>query len=201
MPPSTFYELKIYIPPSEANLAELYVKAAEKQNRLVDNTCVPESCKNYDAGFDLFCPQEIPLQKKSCLELNWNCSDSSCDVTQVIVNHQLRCAMRFYSPECHEGRNVGYYLYCRSSTATKTPLRLANSVGIIDAGYRGDIIAAFDFKHNEIDRTTNKIVQYQRLVQLCPPNLTYPFRVTIVDTLEELGETERGDRGFGSTGQ
>jgi dUTPase len=180
MPSSTYYELKMYVPPTDPELVQLYVKAADKQNSLVDNCQVAESCKHYDAGFDLFTPQEGPYL--------YNC---------VQVNHLVRCAMRFYSPECPEGRNVGYYLYCRSSTATKTTLRLANSVGIIDAGYRGDIIAVFD----DLGVGMGLIKQYQRLVQLCPPNLTYPFRVTLVDTLEDLGETARGNNGFGSTGQ
>ena len=38
-------------------------------------------------------------------------------------------------------KNIGYYLYPRSSIS-KTPLILANSVGIIDSGYRGNIKAA-----------------------------------------------------------
>ena len=36
--------------------------------------------------------------------------------------------------------NCSYYLYPRSSIS-KTPLRMSNSTGIIDAGYRGEIIA------------------------------------------------------------
>ena len=181
MPPTTYYELKMYVPPTDPELMRLYQKAADKQNSLMDNGQVAESCKHYDAGFDLFTPQEGPYL--------YNC---------VQVNHQVRCAMRFYSPECPEGLNVGYYLYCRSSTATKTSLRLANSVGIIDAGYRGEIIAVFDDVGYE---KGGHITQYQRLVQLCPPNLTYPFRVTLVDSQKELGETARGNNGFGSTGQ
>ena len=40
-------------------------------------------------------------------------------------------------------KNVSYYLYPRSSII-KTPLRMSNSVGIIDAGYRGNIIGCVD---------------------------------------------------------
>ena len=43
---------------------------------------------------------------------------------------------------------VSYYLYPRSSVSTKTPLRLANSVGIIDSGYRGNIKAVFDINQS-----------------------------------------------------
>ena len=97
------------------------------------------------------------------------------------------------------GRNphphpVGYFLYPRSSTGTKTPLRLANSLGIIDAGYRGNYIAAFD----NIREAVFTVDRLQRLVQICPPNLTYPLRVELV---EELEQTERGAGGFGSTGK
>jgi len=84
---------------------------------------------------------------------------------------------------------IGYYLYARSSIA-KTGLRLANSVGIIDSGYRGNIMAYFDVIKNDT------IEVQQRLVQICAPDLG-PFKVELVDSLDE---TERGEGGFGSTG-
>jgi dUTP pyrophosphatase len=89
---------------------------------------------------------------------------------------------------------VGYFLYPRSSTGTKTPLRLANSIGLIDAGYRGNYIAAFD----NIRAPDFKVERGQQLVQICPPNVTYPLRVELVS---ELDETVRGAGGFGSTGK
>jgi dUTP pyrophosphatase len=90
---------------------------------------------------------------------------------------------------------VGYFLYPRSSTGTKTPLRLANSIGIIDSGYRGNYIAAFDNVRIE----SFQIEQAQRLVQICSPNLTYPLRVELVEELDM--DTVRGEGGFGSTGR
>jgi dUTPase len=101
----------------------------------------------------------------------------------------------------------GFYLYPRSSIS-KTRMRLANSVGIIDAGYRGDIIAAVDtiglFGSNDIwhvwKETLSPIQKYDRYFQLCAPDLS-PFLVHIVDTEAELGTpTTRGQGGFGSTG-
>jgi dUTP pyrophosphatase len=93
--------------------------------------------------------------------------------------------------------SVGYYLYPRSSTGTKTPLRLANSVGIIDSGYRGNIISVFDNWKN----STYVVEKYNRLVQICPPDLSYPMSVTMVENDDTLGRTERGEGGFGSTGR
>lgn len=97
----------------------------------------------------------------------------------------------------------GYYLYPRSSIV-KTSIRLANSVGIIDSGYRGEIMAVVD-KHdtsNDWKTVLNRdCKQYDRLFQICAGDLK-PFRVEIVESECELScVTERGDGGFGSTGR
>jgi hypothetical protein len=81
--------------------------------------------------------------------------------------------------------------------------RLSNSVGIIDSGYRGEIMAVVD----NIDSVNNDmkvcIRKYMtpmtRMFQICSPTLE-PFLVEIVDDEEHLGFTERGSGGFGSTG-
>ena len=85
---------------------------------------------------------------------------------------------------------VSYYLYPRSSI-TKTPLRLANSVGIIDAGYRGNIIACVD----NIKNGEYIIEAGSRLFQICSSDLS-PISIEIVNSLPE---TSRGIGGFGST--
>ena len=89
-------------------------------------------------------------------------------------------------------------MYSRSSTASKTPLRLSNSVGIIDAGYRGYLIGMFD---NVEGKNSYEVTQGQRLVQICAPDITYPIQVEIVDDINKLGITERGVGGIGSTGK
>lgn len=86
---------------------------------------------------------------------------------------------------------TGYYLYPRSSIS-KTPLGLANSVGIIDIGYRGEICAVVRNYSSE----PYQIKQGDKLFQLCLPTLK-PFEVEIV---EELDASIRGSGGFGSTG-
>ena len=119
---------------------------------------------------------------------------SSYDVdgkSRVKVNTQVKTAMYYDSIPC------GFYLYPRSSTGSKTPLRLANSVGVIDSGYRGNCIAVFD---NNTDDSYN-ITRGDRLVQICAGNLLHPIYPIIVDTPEELGSSSRGSGGFGSTGR
>ena len=79
-------------------------------------------------------------------------------------------------------------------------MRLANSVGIIDAGYRGELMGIFD-NHSSIQYT---IAKYQRVLQICAPNLTYPVFPVLVESADMLdmycGSNERGVGGLGSTG-
>lgn len=85
----------------------------------------------------------------------------------------------------------GYWLLPRSSLS-KTPLRLANSVGLVDPTYRGGLIGAF-YNTGPADI---EIPAGTRLLQVAVPTLM-PFRVEWVSSLDD---TERGHGGFGSTG-
>ena len=85
-------------------------------------------------------------------------------------------------------------MYPRSSIS-KTPLRLANSVGIIDSGYRGNLCAAVD----NIQTDPFQVTIHQRLFQICSPSLT-PLIVKVIDDIDYFEETSRGHGGFGSTG-
>lgn len=89
--------------------------------------------------------------------------------------------------------NVGYFLMPRSSI-TNEGLVLGNSVGLIDAGYRGEIMA----RVYSVTGTENKTYPVgTRLFQLVGPGLV-KFKVKLVDS---LSETSRGNGGFGSTGK
>jgi len=78
---------------------------------------------------------------------------------------------------------------------SKTPLMLANHTGIIDSGYRGELIAAL----RNLSGSPYELVQETRLTQVCLPSLE-AFTVEIVDQ-DNLSSTARGAGGFGSTGQ
>ena len=92
---------------------------------------------------------------------------------------------------CENQDGKGYFLFPRSSIS-KTPLRMANSIGLIDAGYRGEIMAVCD----NIKDYDFSIKKGDRLFQLVSPDLS-DIKFTIVD---ELSDTTRGTGGFGSTG-
>lgn len=125
----------------------------------------------------------------------------------VFIDLGIQCEM------LKNNKNVGYYLYPRSSIS-KTPLILANSVGIIDAGYRGNIKAAVKYIPDDsffkllekgenpslwAGRTTPSVYTIKkgtRLFQICSADLS-PFKTTLVNS---LSSSERGEGGFGSTG-
>jgi dUTP pyrophosphatase len=125
-----------------------------------------------DAGLDLYCPGDllVPPNETVCIDFKIQCSGLSDT----------------------DDRNVCYYLYPRSSIS-KTSLRLANSVGIIDSGYRGNLMAMVD----NISDEPYQIQKGQRLFQICGRYLE-PIHLELV---EELSESERGNNGFGSTGR
>ena len=153
-------------------LVDKYLKCCEKDNALNDNDIT--YC--YNSGFDLFCPTNI----------------DSTYINTYMLDHNISCSMTY------KGRFVGYYLYVRSSTPIKTPLRLANNVGIIDSGYRGNIKGCFDI----IDTKRNfNFEKGNRYMQLCPPDIGKPMKVHIVDAFHNLGKKNNRDcGGFGSTG-
>ena len=154
-----------------------------------------ESNNFQDSGFDIFMPNVgshyLADTKKTMVSIDG----------ARFLGLGLKCCM------LKKGEPCGYYLYPRSSIS-KTKMRLANSVGIIDAGYRGELIAAVDtigvYGSNDIHHiwkeTLGGIRKYDRYFQICAPNLS-PFAVRILDSEDELGATERGSGGFGSTGK
>jgi dUTPase len=199
-----YYELKIFVDSQDADLLRLYETARDKHNALFFSKKEKECDKFYDAGFDLFCPvptapiTDEPIASASVTDrIAVPPTASAGAAGGIAVDMHVKCSMKMFTT--HSGTyNVGYYLYPRSSTGTKTPLRLSNSVGIIDSGYRGNITAVFD----NIGILPFTIEKYQRLVQICPPNLSFPFMVTLVANVGELsGKTFRGSAGFGSTGK
>ena len=124
-----------------------------------------------DAGVDLYVPETITIPANS---LGFK------------IDHLVSCEAS------SNGNSVSWYMYPRSSMGSRTPLRMSNSVGIIDSGYRGNIIGIVDNRSNE-DYVVEKRT---RLFQACSPTLS-SIKLMIV---QELSETVRGGGGLGSTG-
>lgn len=90
---------------------------------------------------------------------------------------------------------VGYagLIYARSGLALKRGLAPANKVGVIDSDYRGEVMVAL---HNHSDKMQT-IEPQERIAQL----VVTPFLKAEFMESETLGETLRGEGGFGSTGR
>jgi dUTP pyrophosphatase len=170
---SNVMRLNVYIA-NDPELKGKYIEHAQKHN----NKIVGEP-HFYDSGFDVLLSEA---------------NKTFCSDGVNKVDFQIRCCAQVFSCDnINDNFYTGFYIYPRSSLS-KTPLRLANCTGIIDAGYRGPIIGMFDCL-----RETFSPALYDRLIQICAPNLM-PIFVNVVDSLADLGpNTSRGEGGFGST--
>lgn len=84
-------------------------------------------------------------------------------------------------------------IFARSGLACKNGLRLANSVGVIDSSYRGQLIVAL---HNDSD-APKTIDPNERIAQL----VVIPYVSVNFKEVNKLDETERGEGGFGHSGK
>ena len=150
-------------------LKNKYIQAIDEHNMMVQNSSHP------DSGFDLFYPTKEDLE------------------TEILTGKLQKLDFRVKTAMFKDGSPSGFYMYPRSSLS-KTPLRLANCVGIIDSGYRGKLMGYFDLLEPEYT-----VTQHQRFLQICASNLE-TFHVYLIDDINSLGQTERNEGGFGSTG-
>ena len=104
------YKLFIYIDFESQQLKDLYFNAAHKHNLAVEKYL--EALTNFEpnmekycfnAGFDLFCPQET----------------ESIGAQKLILDYKIKCCMRVVG---ENDQFVSYYLYSRSSLPLNTPL-------------------------------------------------------------------------------
>lgn len=159
--------LTLFIEPVTDGFAELYHTAANTYNS------TPMAERN--SGFDLFCDVRDIDETYSahCLLVGQGCRAAAYD---------------------EHGRRRAFWLAPRSSIS-RTPFTLANSLGLIDTGYRGVIKAAL--RPNGAAEYTIEV--HQRLTQLAAPDLLPWAEVRVVGRLPDA-DTARGGAGFGSTG-
>jgi dUTP pyrophosphatase len=165
----SYMVVEVFVDSDDDDLKVRYKEHIQKHNETIIN-----EPKYFNSGFDLLVPNDIHVGGQTTLKLD----------------HLVCCSAIMHSN--HETLYpCGYYMYPRSSIS-KTPMRLANSVGIIDSGYRGHLIAMVDVK------SETSLKKYDRYFQVCAPNLC-PIFVKMVDQVNT--DTSRGAGGFGSTGR
>lgn len=131
--------------------------------------------------------------------------DAGLDLTATSASSTADADNGFYFLEYGTGLSVdipeGYVglLFPRSSIS-KTGLILANSVGVIDSGYRGEIKLRFKIDGKAFDELADKMARYNvgdKIGQL----IIIPYPTVIPVLSEELSTSERGEGGFGSSGK
>lgn len=138
-----------------------------KIKKLVAHAILPEFSTNGAAGADLFA------------------ADHYFDQTYKF--HEYGTGVAVEIPFGYVG------LVFPRSSISKSALSLANSVGVIDSDYRGEIKLRF----REFDGDLEFYDVGDRIGQLVIiPHYRYAFK-----EVEELGDTARGSGGFGSTGK
>ena len=141
-----------------------------KFKRLSEKAVLPTRAHKGDAGVDLTCTGIDPV-------LN--------EAKQIIYVYHTDLAVEI--PEGYVG-----LIFPRSSIYKKS-LRQSNSVGVIDSGYRGEILVTFS-------PTTDVVPAIYQVGERFAQLVIVPcFGYDIVES-EELSETDRGEGGFGSTG-
>ena len=150
---------------NDEQLKQIYINKVEIHNSKLDGNFM-------DSGFDILTPNNIEIRYGKTIKIDFG----------------IKCSMFDLNVPC------AYYMYPRSSLS-KTRLRLANNVGIIDSGYRGNLLGFFDcMPYQSIDQVDTglidasydyNVVKHQRLLQICANDLQ-PFKINIVDDIKDL---------------
>ena len=139
-----------------------------KIKKLDENAVVPEYAKIGDAGLDLIA--------------------TSFEIKELYTEYGTGLAIEI--PEGYVG-----LLFPRSSVSN-TDLMLANSVGVVDSGYRGELKVRF--KSTNFKPYLDKLYDVgDKVAQL----IIIPYPQIELIEVDELSSTERGEGGFGHTGK
>lgn len=152
----------------DAAIEKYHMYAIELPMTIEEGAKVPTYAHETDAASDLYAMEDTILPGNS-------------------KGNKLRTGVNIQLPE-------GWLalIIPRSSIGAKTPLRLSNSVGLIDSGYRGELGVLYD---NTSDKPYD-IHAGDRIAQLLVMP-SYRFKAKVVDSLED---SDRGTGGFGSSG-
>lgn len=173
----------------------------------------------FDSGFDIFQPKnDYGILGKKTYKVDLGIQTAMYNVNKEFIGEEKHS--NYYSDnnswneviefstntvenftqvcDSMQARPEPYVIHPRSSIYKKS-FRLANSTGIIDTGYRGNLAAVIDNdddfgKHSEENR--NVLVEGERYFQICRADLQRFYILTVQD----LPSTDRGEGGFGSTG-
>jgi len=138
-----------------------------KVKKMYENAVIPSYAKDGDAAMDL--------------------TANSVNFEEDLVVYGTGLAMEIPKGFCG-------LIFPRSSVS-KMNLSLANCVGVIDSGYRGEIILKYRSTDFVDDQKYYKVGERIGQIMLIPV-----WQISFIE-VDELSSTERGSGGFGSTGK
>ncbi|MBR2724705.1 MAG: dUTP diphosphatase [Ruminococcus sp.] len=130
---------------------------------------IPQYAREGDAGMDIRAAETVVIAPKKT----------------VLIPTGLKVA----TPDGYE-----IQVRPRSGLSLKTPLRVANSPGTIDAGYRDEVCIIMQNTSDDSEFTIEKGDRVAQFVLQRVPRICF----TPVESVKDIGENRGG--GFGSTG-
>ena len=141
-----------------------------KIKKLVDSAVLPVKMHESDACFDI-----------TCSSITTEIGEDG----QLIIVYHTGIAIEL-------PKNYVALIMPRSSIFKKS-LTLTNCVGVIDSGYRGEILAKFKTNTNVVPAVYK---ENERIMQM----MILPYPEIEFTEVKELDKSDRNDEGFGSTG-
>jgi len=151
-----------------------------KIKKLHPDARIPQYAKQFDAGLDI-----VAISKDTSLDKLYVEGGYIKEQRPHIITYGTGLAIEI--PEGYVG-----LLFPRSSIY-KYNMNLSNAVGVVDAGFRGEIKFKFRVETNSIHNSYNIGDKVGQL-------LIIPYPKIELQEVDELSDSERGSSGFGSSG-
>ena len=183
---------------------------------------LPKTATNLDAGYDLVATSDpVIVGEQGVVEASTEAKQCEIESStlyssvQYIQYHTDLYIEPIPQQNSHKSfKDYFHTLVFPRSSISKYNLVLANSIGLVDAGYRGEVLIRFKYISQAEDLVANcsgfsslaplytkinvdKIYKKGDKIAQLVPSQTHPVTFETVNT---LSSTDRKDGGFGSTG-
>ena len=138
-----------------------------KIKRLNEDAILPEKQHDSDAGYDLHSIEDIILKPNQI--------------------YKVKTGIAIQIPN-----NYGGLVLPRSGLSSKYGISLINTPGLIDPGYRGELLIPL-INHSSNEYTINKNERVAQLILIQIPEVK-------IEVTSDLDASDRDSKGFGSTG-
>lgn len=134
---------------------------------LNESAILPEKQHDSDAGYDLFSIEKIILKPNEI--------------------HKVKTGIAIQIPT-----NYGGLVLPRSGLSSKHGISLINTPGLIDSGYRGELLIPL-INHSVKEYEIHKHERIAQLILIESPEVN-------IEVASDLDDSDRDSKGFGSTG-